>query len=104
MLSGPDLAKYRERVDTIRHTLLRDQPYCIPLQYEAASCYDHLGYPDLAAGSLYKCVILLDALGDDSDELHDDVLAQYEIDTPIEERLAVASLEDAFVHPISSHV
>lgn len=104
MLSGPDLAKYRERVDTIRHTLLRDQPYCIPLQYEAASCYDHLGYPDLAAGSLYKCVILLDALGDDSDELREDVLAQYENDTPIEERLAVASLEDAFVHPISSHV
>jgi hypothetical protein len=30
-----------------------------------------LGYPDLAAGSAYKALLLTDAVRDDSDEYHD---------------------------------
>lgn len=38
---------------------------------ELAWLYMRLGYPDLAAGSAYKALLLTDAIRDDSDEYHD---------------------------------
>lgn len=38
---------------------------------EASKHYRLLGYPDLAAGTAYKALLLSDALNDESDEYHD---------------------------------
>jgi hypothetical protein len=51
--------------------LLDDEPYCLLVYLELASTYLLLGYPDLAAGSAYKALLLTDAVRDDSDEYHD---------------------------------
>jgi hypothetical protein len=57
---------------------------------ELASVYLLLGYPDLAAGSAYKALLLTDAVRDDSDEYHDqayEIFAQVISRVPAETRL-----------------
>lgn len=47
-----------------------DRPYSISAHTDLANSYEALRYPDLATGSFYKAVLLLDAILDDSDEYH----------------------------------
>lgn len=57
---------------------------------ELATVYLLLGYPDLAAGSAYKALLLTDAVRDDSDEYHEqayEIFAQIFSRIPAETRL-----------------
>lgn len=70
--------------------LVEEQPYCLLVYLELASVYLLLGYPDLAAGSAYKALLLTDAVRDDSDEYHEqafEVFAQVISRIPAETRL-----------------
>lgn len=70
--------------------LVEEQPYCLLVYLELASVYLLLGYPDLAAGSAYKALLLTDAVRDDSDEYHDqayEIFAQIISRVPAETRL-----------------
>lgn len=70
--------------------LVEEQPYCLVVYLELASIYLLLGYPDLAAGSAYKALLLTDAVRDDSDEYHDQAyenFAQVISRVPAETRL-----------------
>lgn len=70
--------------------LVEEQPYCLLVYLELAFLYLRLGYPDLAAGSAYKALLLTDAVRDDSDEYHEqayEVFAQIISRIPAETRL-----------------
>ncbi|KAF2765686.1 hypothetical protein EJ03DRAFT_199876 [Teratosphaeria nubilosa] len=45
--------------------------YCIPVYILLAQTFLQIGYPDLAAGELYKALLLTDAVRDTSDEIHE---------------------------------
>lgn len=49
-------------------------PTSISLCYQIGQAYVDLGYPDLAAGSAYKALLLMDAFKDESDENHERVV------------------------------
>ena len=53
---------------------LEESPYSVHLHTRLALCYFHLQYPDLAAGSAYKALLLSDAVADGSDEYHEPAL------------------------------
>lgn len=54
---------------------LKRLPYSIQLHVEASHKYSGLGYPDLAIGAAYKALLLTDAVDDDTDEYHEEALA-----------------------------
>ena len=56
-------------------TVTLNQPYAVPPYLDLAECYRALHYPDLAAGAAYKALLLVDAIGDESDEYHDRAVA-----------------------------
>lgn len=49
---------------------IQEDPYSLPLYLYIANEYVALGYPDLAAGSAYKALLLADALDDEAEEYH----------------------------------
>jgi hypothetical protein len=48
--------------------LIEQHPYHVLYYLQLSRDYVHLGYPDLAAGSAYKALLLFDAIQDESDE------------------------------------
>ncbi|KAF1827134.1 uncharacterized protein K489DRAFT_405869 [Dissoconium aciculare CBS 342.82] len=63
----------KEHLLRVRTTfdLLKREPYCSPVHIYLATQYARLGYPDLAAGSAYKALLLKDAIDEPSEEYHD---------------------------------
>ncbi|MCJ1363198.1 hypothetical protein MMC16_002305 [Acarospora aff. strigata] len=53
---------------------LRHHPYDMKLYLKRATAYEHLGFPDLAAGDAYRALLLADEVQDDSGEYHQDAL------------------------------
>jgi hypothetical protein len=51
--------------------LLSKEAYCSPVYIYLAGLYERLGYPDLAAGSAYKALLLKDAIDEPAEEYHD---------------------------------
>ncbi|KAI5369704.1 Putative SET domain-containing protein [Septoria linicola] len=69
-----------------------DNPYSIPIHVFIAVQFLGLGYPDLAAGSAYKALLLSDALEDDAEEYHDKACESMKIviqKLPLEERIKI---------------
>lgn len=64
---------------------LRESPYDFILYLSRAAVYADLGYPDLAAGDAYRALLLIDEVGDESFEYHEqavEALLAYR-DTPL---------------------
>lgn len=81
------LARLKEAFD-----LTEDNPYSVPLHVVIAVDYLGLGYPDLAAGSAYKALLLSDALDNDAEEYHDEACESLKItiqEQPLEERIKI---------------
>ncbi len=53
---------------------LYHQPYDIELYLKRATAYEHLGFPDLAAGDAHRALLLTDEARDESGEYHHKVL------------------------------
>jgi hypothetical protein len=51
--------------------LTEQHPYHVLCYIQLSRDYADLGYPDLAAGSAYKALLLFDAIQDESDEYHE---------------------------------
>ena len=68
--------------------LLSKEAYCSPAYIYLAIQYQRLGYPDLAAGSAYKALLLKDALDEPAEEYHDQATEsmQVVVDSQPEER------------------
>ncbi|KAF7191290.1 hypothetical protein HII31_07313 [Pseudocercospora fuligena] len=64
-------ANHLDRLEEALDYVVED-PYSLPLYLFIAVQYLDLGYPDLAAGSAYKALLLADALDDDSEEFHEE--------------------------------
>jgi hypothetical protein len=62
----PDLATLQ---DTVSY-----RPYSILARLSLGKGYVGLKYPDLAAGEAYLALLLVDELGDESGERHEDVV------------------------------
>lgn len=62
-----------ERLEISRQ-ILDEDPYSIPCHLYEAINYYRIGYPDLAAGSAYRALLLSDALRDEAEEYHDETL------------------------------
>ena len=52
-------------------SFISDYPYSIELCSRIASAYVEAGYPDLAAGSAYKALLLIDQLDDEDAEFYE---------------------------------
>jgi hypothetical protein len=59
--------------------LLTKEPYCSPAHIYLAIQYGRLGYPDLAAGSTYKALLLKDAIDEPSEEYHDQAIESMQV-------------------------
>ena len=68
-----DSVSYQELLKAAAATRekLESQPYLLPLYISLAEQYAALAYPDLAAGSAYKALLLSDAIRDEEDEYHE---------------------------------
>ncbi|KAL9604022.1 MAG: hypothetical protein Q9219_000784 [cf. Caloplaca sp. 3 TL-2023] len=56
---------------------LAEHPYSSFIYSERGSCYESLGYPDLAIGDIYRALLLSDEVVDESGEYHEEALAAY---------------------------
>jgi SET domain len=54
---------------------LYENPYDLVLYIERATAYEHLGYPDLAAGDAYRALLLIDEVSDEDFEYHQQTLS-----------------------------
>lgn len=64
-----------------RNTLteqLQDSPYDVYTYLRRASCYENLGFPDLAAGDAYRALLLTDEVQDGSGEYHEEAVEAIE--------------------------
>lgn len=64
-----------------RNTLteqLQDSPYDVYTYLRRASCYERLGFPDLAAGDAYRALLLTDEVQDESGEYHEQAVEAVE--------------------------
>lgn len=59
----------QERLSGLRDlsTRLSESPYSIEIYVTLAQSYAELGYPDLAAGAVYKGLLLIDAILDEDE-------------------------------------
>lgn len=74
-------------------TWLPEWTHNIGLHLEFARTYVELGYPDLAVGAAYKCLLLIDAANDCADEYHQGVLTDLRdtiMYTPMDVQIGVA--------------
>lgn len=71
----------RESVLNDRYALtkqLQHSPYDVYNYLRRASCYERLGFPDLAIGDAYRALLLTDEVQDESGEYHEQVVAAIE--------------------------
>ncbi|KAF4554162.1 Hypothetical protein D9617_5g070390 [Elsinoe fawcettii] len=73
-IANPELKRLLLRHREI-HQWLDRLPYSPQLYVEVSNIYVRLGYPDLAVGAAYKALLLTDAIEDDTDEYHEEALA-----------------------------
>lgn len=73
MLFNKRHASYGEILVQCSHTreAITYSPYGLPLYILVAQQYSSLEYPDLAAGSAYKALLLSDAVQNEDDEYHE---------------------------------
>ncbi|KAA6416382.1 MAG: hypothetical protein FRX48_01102 [Lasallia pustulata] len=69
-------ANYLAERETLTQ-LLYESPYDPCLYLGRARCYEHLGFPDLAAGDAYRALLLTDEAQDESGEYHEQVLEAF---------------------------
>ncbi|KAI9817864.1 MAG: hypothetical protein M1827_000983 [Pycnora praestabilis] len=50
---------------------LHESPYDLVLYIQRSSAYEHLGFPDLAAGDAYRALLLTDEVHDECSEYHE---------------------------------
>ena len=55
-------------------------PYSAQIYLKRALCYEHLGFPDLAAGDAYKALLLIDEIQDPSGQYHVRALEAFSVD------------------------
>ncbi|KAF2172105.1 hypothetical protein M409DRAFT_62914 [Zasmidium cellare ATCC 36951] len=87
-------ATARARVGRVQeaNARLRQDPYNLPLHLVLSRIYLVMGYPDLAAGTAYKALILSDALDDEAEEYHDEAAESLKAtiqQQPLEERIQI---------------
>ncbi|KAL8834206.1 MAG: hypothetical protein Q9170_003863 [Blastenia crenularia] len=59
---------------------LSESPYSCIVYLKRAECHEQLRYPDLAAGDVYRALLLIDEISDESGEYHEQALAAFEED------------------------
>jgi len=59
----------QDRLSELRNLLIRlsESPYSIEIYVLLSQAYAELGYPDLAAGAVYKGLLLIDAILDEDE-------------------------------------
>jgi len=59
----------QDRLQHLKHisTLLSENPYSIDLYIQLSQAYEETGYPELAAGAVYKALLLIDAILDEDE-------------------------------------
>lgn len=57
---------------------LQDRPYDVYTYLQRASCYERLGFPDLAVGDAYRAILLTDEVRDESGEYHEQAVEAIE--------------------------
>jgi hypothetical protein len=64
---------YEDRLNGLLSSmrLIEQHPYHALSYIQLSQDYAGLGYPDLAAGTAYKALLLFDAIQDESDEYHE---------------------------------
>lgn len=66
----------QDRLEQLTHlfTSLSESPYSIEIYIHLSEVYGGLGYPELAAGAVYKALLLIDAILDE-DEYCEEAIA-----------------------------
>ncbi|KAI4185047.1 MAG: hypothetical protein L6R41_004364 [Letrouitia leprolyta] len=59
---------------------LSEHPYSSATYTKRAECHEQLGYPDLAVGDVYRALLLIDEMSDESGEYHKETLEAFRTD------------------------